>query len=359
VLFLLFGQIMLYSATGVLGLQRYGSEFYYSIRQASCAIIGLGMMIAISHIRYQTWGKLAYLLLIAQTVLIASLYTGLGHLAGGSTRWLRIAGVVFQPCELAKITLPIYVAYLLARRHKVRFTVRRWTLHLLPIVFLLVLVLMQPDLGSTILLTAITLGIFFIAGIRPIYIFSLLGGGTAFFLFSMLHSEYRRRRLFAFLNPWADPRGSGFQAIQSFLSFHNGRLFGMGLGNGNSKLFYLPEVHTDFIYSLVGEELGFVGALAVLLAFVYFAYLLFRVAFKAKEPFGCYLAFGLSLALVLQIVINLGSVTGLLPVKGFPLPFLSWGRSALVVNLLMVGILLNIVRQSGIIQKPVSPTASK
>ena len=127
------------------------------------------------------------------------------------------------------------------------------------------------------------------------------------------------------------------------------------MGNGNSKLFFLPEVHTDFIFSLIGEELGFVGAITILLLFVYFTYLFFKVAFKSREPFGCYLAFGLSLALAMQIVINLGGVTGLLPVKGLPLPFLSWGRSALIVNLLMVGILLNIVRQSGIIQKPTQP----
>ena len=355
VFFLLVGQIMLFSATGVLGIQRYGSEFYYVVRQAMTAIIGIGMMIAISHIPYQTWGKLAYPLMAMQVLLVGALYTSLGHLAQGSTRWLRLGGMAFQPSELAKITLTIYVAHFMALRHQTPFTPRRWCLSLTPIVLLLFLILRQPDLGSTIVLTCIAVGLFFIAGIRPLYIVTLLGGGIGFFIFSMLHSDYRRRRLFAFLNPWADPQGSGFQSIQSFLSIHSGKLFGMGLGNGNSKLFFLPEVHTDFIFSLIGEELGFVGAITILLLFVYFTYLLFRVSFNSREPFGCYLAFGLSLAIALQIVINLGGVTGLLPVKGLPLPFLSWGRSALVVNLLMVGILLNIVRQSGIIQKPTQP----
>src|SRR5262249_53346425 len=152
-----------------------------------------------------------------------------------------------------------------------------------------------------------------------------------------LHSDYRRRRLIAFLNPWADPQGSGFQAIQSFLSIHSGKLFGMGIGNGNSKLFYLPEVHTDFIFSLIGEELGFLGATLLLALFLYFTYLLFKASSRAPDAFGRYLAFGLSLCLGLQVIINLGGVTGLIPIKGFPLPFLSWGRSALVVNLLMVG----------------------
>ena len=155
----------------------------------------------------------------------------------------------------------------------------------------------------------------------------------------------------AFLNPWADPQGDGFQTIQSFLSIHSGRIFGAGIGNGNSKLFFLPEVHTDFIFALIGEELGFLGSFLCLALFLYFGYLIFKVAFRAPDTFGRLLAFGLSLSLLLQVAVNLGAVTGLIPVKGLPLPFISWGRSALIVNLLMVGILLNIARQSIIIQK--------
>lgn len=351
--FLLVGQIMLFSATGVLGLQRHDSEFYFVIRQGISAALGLGLLVLFSKVRYQAWGRIAYPLMAAQMLLVAAtLFSGLGHHAQGATRWLRIGSFGFQPSEMAKVTVAIYVAHLLALRHQAPLSLKSWIGHGAPLLGLLFLIFRQPDLGTTALLVCMTLGLFFIAGARLAYIFGFLGGGAALLVFSMLHSDYRRRRLFAFLNPWADPQGSGFQTIQSFLSIHSGRLFGVGLGNGNSKLFYLPEVHTDFIFSLVGEELGFVGAIFLLLLFIYFAYLLFRVSFQAKDPFACYLAFGLSLALALQIAVNLGGVTGVVPVKGLTLPFISWGRSALLVNLAMVGILLNIIKQSAIIEKP-------
>jgi cell division protein FtsW len=285
-----------------------------------------------------------------QIMLVGATYVShLGHNAGGATRWLRLGPLVFQPSELAKITVTILVAHLLAKQKEAKMPLQRWFLLLSPIAILLALIFKQPDLGTTVLITVTIVGISFIAGMKLVYLFGLLGTGAAAFTFSLLHSEYRRRRLFAFLNPWNDPQGNGFQTIQSFLSFHSGRFFGTGIGNGNSKLFYLPEVHTDFVYALIGEELGFVGAIALLAAFVYFSYLLFKVSLHAKDSFGCYLGFGLALSLVLQIAVNLGGVTGILPVKGLPLPFISWGRSALIVNLAMMGILLNIVRQSTII----------
>lgn len=353
ILFLLIGQIMLFSATGVLGLQRHGSEFYFISRQAACAVIGFLMMIAIAQVRYQLLGRVALPLLLLQIALVGATYVGgIGHFALGATRWLRVGGFTFQPSELAKVTVSIYLAAVLAKHREAPLTPKGWALRLAPVGLLLLMILKQPDLGTTVLLTAILLGLLFISGMKLRYCFGLVGVGGAFFLYSMLHSEYRRRRVMAFLNPWADPQGNGFQTIQSLLSLHSGKLFGVGLGNGNSKLFFLPEVHTDFIFALIGEELGFVGAIALLLLFIYFAYLLFRAAFHARDSFGCYLALGLSLSLVLQILVNLGGVTGLLPVKGLPLPFISWGRSALVVNLVVVGILLNIVKQSRIIQAP-------
>ena len=348
---------MLFSATGVLGLQRHGSEFYFILRQGLSALMGVGLLLLFSKVRYQLWRKLAYPLIAIQILLVAAtLFSGLGHHALGASRWLRIGSFGFQPSEIAKISFSIFVAHFLALRHEKTVSLKSWVWHTMPAVGLLILIFKQPDLGTTALLSCISLGLFFISGTRLLYLFGFLGGGAILFVVSMLHSEYRRRRLFAFLNPWADPQGSGFQTIQSFLSIHSGRWFGVGLGNGNSKLFYLPEVHTDFIFSLVGEELGFVGAILLLLLFVYFTYLLFRVSFQAKDPFACYLAFGLSLAIVLQIAINLGGVTGVVPVKGLTLPFISWGRSALLVNLAMVGILLNITKQSAIIEKPSTTT---
>lgn len=350
VLFVLFGLVMLFSATGVLGLQKYGTEFHYVWRQSASAALGLGLMLLFAQVKYPVWGRIAIPVLAIQIALVlATRIPGIGHLAGGASRWLKIGPLMFQPSEMAKLSLTIYVAHVIARHREEPIPFRKWILYIAPVLALLVLILRQPDLGTTALLTVITFGILFIAGAKLSYLGGLLGVGGIIFIVSTLHSEYRRRRLFAFLNPWADPQGSGFQTIQSFLSIHSGQFFGVGLGNGNSKLFYLPEVHTDFIFALVGEELGFLGALLLLVAFAYFAYLLFKVAIRAKEPFGCYLAFGLALSLVLQICVNLGGVTGVLPVKGLTLPFISWGRSALLVNLAMIGILLNIARSSVIL----------
>jgi cell division protein FtsW len=354
VIFLLVGQIMLFSATGIMGLQQHGSEFYYVLRQSLCAGLGLLIMFGLSRLRYQVWEKLAYPLMAIQLLLImVTALTHFGHNAMGASRWIRLGPIQFQPSELAKITLTIYAAHLLASLDKLMLKPRLWAIHGGVILALLFFVFRAPDLGSTVLLCCILIGLGFIGGARPAYIMAVLGSGLGLTIFAMLHSEYRRRRVFAFFNPWADPQGSGFQTIQSFLSFYSGKVFGVGIGNGNSKLFFLPEVHTDFIFSLIGEELGFVGAVSLLLLFLYFGYLLFKSSFRAPDAFGRFLGFGLTLSLLLQIAVNLGGVTGLLPVKGLPLPFISWGRSALIVNLAMVGILLNIARQSGIIRQPI------
>lgn len=353
IFFLLVGQVMLFSATGVPALERYGNEFYFLTRQAICAVVGLILMFLFSRIRYHVWARLAYLMMTVQVILVAAtLFSHFGHHAQGASRWLRIGPLSFQPSEMAKITATIFLAHGLSLRSQGIYSRRGLFFQGGYFLLLLFLIFKQPDLGSVVLLLCMALAIFFIAGAKPVYLLSVLGAGSVLFIFSMLHTDYRRRRLLAFLNPWADPQGSGFQSIQSFLSFHSGKFFGVGIGNGNSKLFFLPEVHTDFIYALIGEELGFIGAIVLLVLFIYFGYLLFKVVLKAPDPFGCYLAFGLALSILLQIAVNLGGVTGIVPVKGLPLPFISWGRSALLVNLATVGILLNIVRQSGIIAKP-------
>jgi len=350
VLFLLLGQVMLFSATGVPALQRYGSEFYFVSRQALTAGIGFLFMLFLSRVKYQFWFKTAYFLFGLEVLLVAATFIpGIGHHAQGATRWIRIQGFLLQPSELAKIALPLFVARALAEHQASPFSGKKIATLAGLVLLLLGLIIKQPDLGTTTLLVLSTLGIFFIAGMSLMYLLTGFVLGGVGFAAALMHYEYRRKRLFAFLNPWADPQGSGFQTIQSFLSFHSGGLLGTGIGNGNSKLFYLPEVHTDFIFSLIGEELGFVGAILVVALFVYFSYLCFRTSFRASEPFACYLAFGIAFLLAAQVAVNLGGVTGLLPVKGLPLPFISWGRSALVVNLTMVGILLNIVRQSGMI----------
>ena len=291
--FLLIGQIALFSATAVMGIQKHASEFYYVMRQASCGLIGLLLMWGTSKIPYQKWRKFSYVLVFAQIGLLVATHVGpFRHFAYGATRWLKLGPILFQPSELAKITVCIFFASLLARHRESSLPLKKWLTNSVPILLTLLLIFKQPDLGTTTLLTIVLIGMLFIAGVRLSYLISFLGLGSLGFVFSIVHYGWRRKRLFAYLNPWADPQGTGFQTIQSFLSFHSGQLFGTGLGNGNSKLFFLPEVHTDFIFALIGEETGFLGAITLIIFFTYFSYLLFKVAFSAKDAFGCYLSFG-------------------------------------------------------------------
>jgi cell division protein FtsW len=350
ILFLFLGQIMLFSATAISGLQKYGSEFYYVFKQGLTASIGILWMLIISNIHYRLWQKVSYILLISLIVILTlTLISPLGHHAQGASRWIRIGFLSFQPSELSKIILPIHLAYFLSSFKLESNSKKRLIGHCGLILTLLILIYKQPDLGSTVIALNLILSLLFISGIKFYYLFSGLLAGGIFTTLAIALSDYRKRRFLAFVDPWADPQGIGFQTIQSLLSIHSGKFFGVGIGNGNSKLFYLPEVHTDFIFSLIGEETGFLGACTVIFLFGYFSYLVFKVSFISKDLFGRYLAFGLSFILVLQICINLGGVTGLVPVKGLPLPFISWGRSALLVNLTMVGILLNIAKESMII----------
>ncbi len=344
--FLLIGEVLLFSATGVLGLDRYGSEFWYFQRHSAAVAVGVFVLFCVSRIRYQFWTRLAQPLLWFQIALIAlTLFSGFGHTAQGASRWLKTPWIAFQPSELAKISVTLYLARLLTLPKQLSGP--QWLAHLTPVGILLALILSQPDMGTTILVCSVMLGMLFMAGLRPAYLYSFAGGAIGIFAVIMMQSGYRRRRFFAFLNPWEDPQGSGFQTLQSFISFHWGKLFGVGLGNGNSKLFFLPEVHTDFIFALVGEELGFIGAFLLLCLYAGFAFLALKGALSARDRLGRLLGFGIAIGLMLQISVNLGGVTGLIPIKGLPLPFLSWGRSALLVNLFTLGILLNIVRQSG------------
>lgn len=342
---LVFGHIMLFSATGVMGATSKGSEFFYVIRQGVSALVGVLLMLALSRIRYQWWAKVSLPLLVGQIVLVGLTHvSAFSHHAQGAARWLTLGPLHFQPSELSKITLTIYAAHVVANASK--WNTKAWVMHGTLVALLLGLIVKQPDLGTTVLLGVILLGMLFVAGVRIAVLAGVLIPAIAIAVIAMVSVDYRRRRLFAFLNPWADPQGSGFQVIQSFLGFHTGKIFGVGIGNGNSKLFFLPEVHTDFIFALVGEELGFIGSIGLLSVYAYLGYLLFKAATSAPDAFGKYLGFGLTLSLLFQIAVNLGGVTGLMPIKGLPLPFISWGRSALIVNLVMIGLLLNIVRQA-------------
>lgn len=342
---------MIFSATSVMAFQKYGSEFYYFLRHSIAVIIGILLMVILSKIPYQIWIKLSIPIIFIQIIIIGLTHIpNYGYEALGANRWLKLGNFRFQPSELIKISVASFIAYLFGKNQLKNFSFGKWLLVSLPLIILIALLLTQPDLGTTILIALVFIGALFLSGIKGRYITSFLGIGLLLLSLALYFSDYRRKRLLSYINPWSDPQGTGFQTIQSFLSFHSGSIFGTGPGNGNSKLYYLPEVHTDFIFSLIGEELGFIGATVTIILYLYLCFLLFKICSKSKDIFGKFFAFTLTLFLILQISINIGGVTGLLPVKGLPLPFISWGRSALLVNLATIGILLNILRQSEIIK---------
>jgi cell division protein FtsW len=251
--------------------------------------------------------------------------------------------VSFQPVELAKLALVLYLAAFVARRQSVLGEVRRGLLPpLLVAGAFAALVVVQPDLGNCLTLIALTFGMLYLAGAPVRHLGLALAPAVPLLVIAIVAAPYRLRRMTAFWDPWSDPRGSGFQIIQSWLAFGNGGLTGQGIGGSRQKLFYLPESHTDFIFAVVGEELGFIGAAFFVTLFAVLIWRGLRIGLRSAEPFGAYLALGITLLIATQTLVNLGVVTGLLPTKGLPLPFVSFGGSALLMTMLSTGVLLNI-----------------
>jgi len=293
-------------------------------------------------VNYQLWRKLVYLLLIGSLLsLILLLIPGVGNEVSGSSRWLKFAGFSLQPAEFAKLALVIYLAHSLSKKQQeIRFLPKV----IVSGVFVL-LIIAQPDFGTAMILAAIALTLLFAAGLKLRHLLSgILLSLPAIYLM-IVRVDYRKKRILAFLNPWKDPTNSGFQIIQSFLAFGSGGLWGMGLGRGRQKLFYLPDAHTDFIFSVIGEELGFLGVVAILTLFLILILRGIKISLSAPDPFGSYLALGITLMIGLQAMVNFGVSLGLLPTKGLTLPFISYGGSSLIVSLIGAGILLNISSQ--------------
>jgi cell division protein FtsW len=288
-------------------------------------------------------GFVVPLLIFAGVLLVLVLVSPLGQAINGTRRWIRLGPVSFQPAELAKLALVLYLAAFLAKKGEEIADLRRGLLPPLAIAGLLAaLVLAQPDLGNCLTLITLTFALLFLAGGRARHLGFILAAALPPLVIAIWAAPYRLRRIVAFIDPWSDPRGSGFQIIQSWLALGNGGLFGQGIGASRQKLFYLPESHTDFIFAIFGEELGFVGAMAIIALFVVLIWRGLRIGLRAPDAFGGYLALGITVLIATQVVMNLGVVTGLLPTKGLPLPFLSFGGSALLVTMLSTGVLLNI-----------------
>jgi cell division protein FtsW len=337
------GVVMVYSASAIVAHDRFGDSAFFFKRQAVWAALGMMALAVTQRIHYARLRAFTPLLLfLTAAALVLVLVPGIGRVAGGARRWIAIAGpFAFQPAEGAKLALVLYLAHVLTARGRAD-TLQAAGPPLLITSLCAGLILLQPDMGTALLLGALTLGLLYIGGVRPLHLLGLSAATLPVLTVAVLGEGYRRQRILAFLNPWRDPQGAGFHIIQSLLALGSGGLLGLGLGNSRQKFFYLPEQHTDFIFSILGEELGLIGAVAVVTLFGLVAVRGFRIAREAPDRYGSLVASGITLMIVLQAIINIGVTTGVLPITGVPLPFVSFGGSSLVFTLISVGILLNI-----------------
>jgi cell division protein FtsW len=341
------GLVMVFSASSMLAEKRFGDPYYFFRPQVIYAGLGLALMLLIRRIPYQFFLRCAYpLLFLTIAALILVLIPGVGHQAGGAYRWLRLAGVSFQPSEAAKMVLVIYLAYsLAAKQERIKAFAYGLFPHLVVLGVFMGLCLMEPDLGAAVIMAGIAVFMFFVAGVRLLHLLGLAALAAPLVFLLIVQSPYRLKRIAAFIAPWEDPLGSGYHIIHSFMAFASGGWTGLGPGGGRQKLFFLPEPHTDFIFAVVGEELGFVGVVCVALLFLILVWRGIHVALNAYELQGAYLALGLTMIIGLQAFTNMAVVVGLLPTKGLILPFFSYGGSAMVVNFACLGVIMNIAGQ--------------
>ena len=336
-----FGLVMVYSASSARAALAADDPAYYLKRQAVYALIGLGLLVFFSRFDFRRLRHWVPLLVVATFVLLVAVLV-LGDPVNGARRWLSLGPVAVQPSEFAKFALALWVATYLARRPAPESFGELLRPLGLVVGGACFLILLEPDLGTTIAVTIMIAAMLVIAGTR----LSVLAGAASLvvgiILLAIWLEPYRRARFSSFLDPWQDAEGSGFQAVQAMIALGSGGLFGVGLGESVQKVYYLPEASTDMIFAIVGEELGLVGALAVLAAFVVFGYAGFNIALACKDRFGTLLAAGLTALVCGQATLNVCAVLGLAPLTGIPLPFVSYGGSSLMVGLASVGILLNI-----------------
>ena len=340
------GLVMVLSASSVSSYAQYGDSFRFFQRQAAYAGVGVGALFLTSRMRYRVWQRLALpFLAVTLLLLVFVLHPGAGVSAYGSSRWLELGPVTVQPSEIAKLALVVFAASVLARKWGKLDQPGHLAIPLLPIWIIVAgLVMLQPDLGTTLIISGTLFLLAFTAGVRLRYLLATGIVGSALGMALIFSADYRRVRFLAFLDPWADASNTGYQLVQSLIALGSGGWFGVGLGASRQKWLYVPNAHTDFIFSILGEELGLVGEIVVLAAFGLLAFAGVRVAARAPDVFGRLLAAGIVAWFGLQTLVNLGAVTGLLPITGVPLPFLSYGGSSLVVSLAAVGILWNIAR---------------
>lgn len=349
-LLIFIGIVMIYSASAIYADQHFHDSFLFLRRQILYFFIGFVLFLIAFLIKPEILEKNSHLVIFIAILLLFLVYLpGISRTSSGARRWLHIFQFNFQPAEFSKIALIIYFSDYLKRKIKL---IRRGNFQaLLPPLFVLgvfsFLIILQPDLGSVILLFFITAVLFFIAGIRQRYILGFFLICSVFFYFAVVKVPYRFERITAYLNPLDDPEGSGFQIIQSFLAFGLGGIKGVGLGASTQKLFYLPQGYTDFIYAIIAEEGGFFASLLVLLIYFFIFIQGMIISLRQADLFRRMVSFSLCTLIIFQAILNIFVTTGLIPTKGLPLPFISYGGSSLIINMIAIGILLSIDRNKG------------
>jgi cell division protein FtsW len=335
--------VMVYSASAVVALERFQQPYLFLTKQALWSVLGLAVLVVAMRVDYRTYRNEAFIWCLLGLVVLMLVGVLFSAPINGTRRWFAVGGLGIQPSELAKVACVFFTALMLERRmHRIDDL----SYSLLPIGLILglvvALILLQPDFGTSISLALVVAVMVFAAGLHYRYFVGLALVALPAIYIVLVSAPYRRRRLLAFWDPWADPLGDGFQIIQSLVAVGTGGVFGRGLMAGVQKLFYLPEPHTDFIYAVISEELGLVGATAILICFCVIAWRGLRIAARAEDTFGSFVALGLTTMIAAQAFVNISVVLGLMPTKGIPLPLVSFGGSSLLINLLGMGVLLNI-----------------
>lgn len=345
---LVLGVVMVHSASSALSLKTFGDAYYFAKRQVLWACLGLVLMYLASRYDYHRLRRFAPgFLVVSFALLVLVLIPGVGRNVNGSQAWIGIGSFGVQPSEFMKLALILFLAHYLADSgDRMRSFTRGFLPPLLLALTAVGLIMLEPDLGQSVVIMGVTVVLLFTAGANLQHLLLLFGAGVAGFAAMVAMAPYRMARITAFLNPWADPLGKGYQIIQSLYALGSGGLLGLGLGQSRQKYLYLPEPQTDFVYSIIGEELGFLGAAAVLVLLAVIVWRGLRTALYAPDEFGSLLAAGITGMIGIQALINIGVVTGSIPATGVTLPFISYGGSSLTLMLTSVGVLLNISRQA-------------
>lgn len=340
------GLVMVFSASSATAYAFHHDTAYFLKRQLMWLVVALICAAIAYKLDYRILRRMdAAILIAAMLALVAVLVPHIGIVSGGARRWIGAGGFQFEPSEFAKLALIVYLAAAISRRQERIRSLTRGLWPLLIVTFALAaLVLVEPDMGTATLVVFTAFTIMFIAGARVPHLVAVVLATAPFVIFEIFASPYKRARILAFLDPWKDPQNTGFHIVQSLLALGSGSVFGVGLGLSRQKFFYLPEQYTDFIFAIVGEELGLLGALFVIALFVCFAYRAIKIALAAPDQFGFFLVVGCTALIVIQAFVNIGVTTSSWPVTGVPLPFISFGGSSLIVSLVAVALILNVGR---------------